>query len=66
MTTVDENAVAELFYTSGTSANPKGVMLSHDNIVSNIKGVWDILPVDHTKHILSIYLERYYSVAYLI
>ncbi len=29
---VDENAVAELFYTSGTSANPKGVMLTHRNV----------------------------------
>jgi fatty-acyl-CoA synthase len=29
---VDENAVAELFYTSGTSAQPKGVMLTHRNI----------------------------------
>jgi fatty-acyl-CoA synthase len=32
ITTVDENAVAELFYTSGTSANPKGVMLTHRNV----------------------------------
>jgi len=32
ITTVDENSVAELFYTSGTSANPKGVMLTHRNI----------------------------------
>lgn len=29
---VDENSLAELFYTSGTSANPKGVMLTHRNI----------------------------------
>lgn len=29
---VDENSVSELFYTSGTSANPKGVMLTHRNV----------------------------------
>jgi fatty-acyl-CoA synthase len=29
---VDENSLAELFYTSGTSADPKGVMLTHRNI----------------------------------
>lgn len=29
---VDENALGELFYTSGTSADPKGVMLTHRNI----------------------------------
>ncbi len=28
----DENSLAELFYTSGTSANPKGVMLTHRNV----------------------------------
>jgi fatty-acyl-CoA synthase len=32
MMAVDENAVAELFYTSGTSADPKGVMLTHRNV----------------------------------
>jgi fatty-acyl-CoA synthase len=28
----DENSVAEIFYTSGTSASPKGVMLTHRNV----------------------------------
>jgi fatty-acyl-CoA synthase len=32
MMSFDENSLAELFYTSGTSANPKGVMLTHRNI----------------------------------
>lgn len=32
ITEFDEDAVAELFYTSGTSADPKGVMLTHRNI----------------------------------
>ena len=28
----DENSIAEIFYTSGTSASPKGVMLTHRNV----------------------------------
>ena len=32
VTEVDEDSLAELFYTSGTSDNPKGVMLTHRNV----------------------------------
>src|SRR5258706_2245154 len=31
-TELDENSLAELFYTSGTTSNPKGVMLTHRNL----------------------------------
>jgi len=36
---LDEQDVALIVYTSGTSGKPKGVMLSHQNLVSNILAV---------------------------
>jgi len=42
---VDENSLAELFYTSGTSANPKGVMLSHRNIYLHALKVIAVLQI---------------------
>ncbi len=35
---INKNDTACIIYTSGTSANPKGVMLSHNSIKSNIEG----------------------------
>jgi long-chain acyl-CoA synthetase len=50
---VDENDLHTIIYTSGTTGNPKGVMISHKNILSNAIGVKPIVPIDHGQKALS-------------
>jgi len=40
---LDEDEVACLIYTSGTGGRPKGVMLTHRNIMANVLGAHDLL-----------------------
>lgn len=49
----DENDVATLIYTSGTTGKPKGVLLSHKNILSNDKICIPRITEIERKHALS-------------
>lgn len=51
--TIKEDDLATILYTSGTTGIPKGVMLSHRNIFSNIYAVRNLPPVDYTCRCLS-------------
>ncbi len=42
---VDDSSLAELFYTSGTSGDPKGVMLSHRTVYLHAMNVLALLPI---------------------
>ncbi|MEC5166079.1 long-chain acyl-CoA synthetase [Flavobacterium sp. PL11] len=68
--------LATIIYTSGTTGKPKGVMLSHNNIVSNVinsapripfaagaSRALSFLPICHIFERMILYLYQYYGVS---
>lgn len=73
---VSPKDLATIIYTSGTTGRPKGVMLSHENITSDVMGSaprvpfetgayvsLSFLPVCHIFERMILYLYQYYSVS---
>ncbi len=61
---INKNDTACIIYTSGTSANPKGVMLSHNSIISNIEGAkiyLEEIKVDNHKFLSILPLSHAYE-----
>lgn len=46
--------IAEIIFTSGTTGDPKGVMLSHHNIVSNVEAALTMIHISRESRLLSL------------
>jgi long-chain acyl-CoA synthetase len=72
---ISEDDVATIIYTSGTTGRPKGVMLTHKNIMSNVAASGDVLiqiplkekralsflPLNHIFEKMCTYIYLYYG-----
>ena len=71
----DPDEIATLIYTSGTTGEPKGVMLSHNNIISNVIDAGEkyifseadvplsVLPLSHVFERSAMYLYIYHGMS---
>jgi acyl-CoA synthetase (AMP-forming)/AMP-acid ligase II len=56
---VEENQLAEIIFTSGSTGNPKGVMISHGNIIANTNSIISYLSLT-SKDIMCVVLPFFY------
>ena len=51
---IEPDDLAEVMFTSGTTGDPKGVMLTHRNLTANIEGITQYVSCDTSSRLLSI------------
>lgn len=51
--TIHSDDIATVVYTSGTTGNPKGVMLTHKNLLHQIINLWEVVPAREGDRFLS-------------
>ena len=51
---ISPHDLAEIMFTSGTTGDPKGVMLTHRNLTANMEGVSEYIACDRSTRLLSI------------
>ncbi|MGZ4758131.1 MAG: AMP-dependent synthetase/ligase [Acidimicrobiales bacterium] len=50
---IEPSALATLVYTSGTTGRPKATMLTHGNVMANIRHITAVIPIDERDRFLS-------------
>ena len=51
---MEPDDLAEIMYTSGTTGDPKGVMLTHGNLLANLRSIQEIIPNAGRHRLLSL------------
>jgi long-subunit acyl-CoA synthetase (AMP-forming) len=55
----DDSRCAEIIYTSGSTGEPKGVMISHKNIIANTESIIEYLKLTDSD-IIEVVMPFYY------
>lgn len=62
---VDSDQVASLIYTSGTTGSPKGVLLTHRNLISNFESIKKLKIIKRSDNILA-FLPLYHAYPFMV